>query len=343
MHASSIARMEKFAELCANIYKDKQNICILDVGGVGKSYRDIFNKYLCNSTYHTMNIKSGMKDHIQDCDIVVEKAYDWKEIGDNSYDIVISGQTFEHIEYPWLTILEIRRVLNTGGWVCIIAPSHWPEHKAPLDTYRYYLDGMNALARYAGLEIIYSGADHPSGKVYESLQGDCYIVCQKSESPYESHMYESALAAQLEILPPAEAINISQSCSFTQSSHAFEALRGIGRGYNVLSGNFSGEYAIHTCSEEDPWILITLPSNRYVTKLLIFNRKGFEFRSEKIMVYSSTNMLDWTLVLHNPGYFGGIYDACPLRVVVEKHARYFQIRNSEKNCLHFDQIQVFAL
>lgn len=184
MHASSIARMEKFAELCANIYKGQANVLILDVGGVGKSYRDVFNKYLGGkATYKTMNIKSGVQIHARDCDIVVEKAYDWKEIAANTYDIVISGQTFEHIEYPWLTMLEIRRVLNDGGWTCIIAPSHWPEHKAPLDTFRYYQDGMNALARYAGLKILYCGADHPSGKVYESMQGDCYIVCQKSESP----------------------------------------------------------------------------------------------------------------------------------------------------------------
>lgn len=157
------------------------------------------------------------------------------------------------------------------------------------------------------------------------------------------HMYENALAAQLEILSPVKDINISQSCSFAQSSHAFEAQRGIGPDYNILSGNFSGEYAIHTRSEEDPWILITLPNNRYVTSLLIFNRKGFESRASKIMVYSSSNMLDWTLVLHNPGYFGGIYDACPLKVVIEAEAKYFLIRNPENGFIHLDQIQIFAL
>ncbi|MEM1725222.1 MAG: methyltransferase domain-containing protein, partial [Thermoplasmata archaeon] len=42
---------------------------------------------------------------------VVKDPYNWIEIEDSSVDVVISGQAFEHIEYPWLTIKEIYRVL----------------------------------------------------------------------------------------------------------------------------------------------------------------------------------------------------------------------------------------
>jgi hypothetical protein len=34
---------------------------------------------------------------------------------------VVSGQAFEHIEFIWLTILEIARVLKTNGLAVIIA------------------------------------------------------------------------------------------------------------------------------------------------------------------------------------------------------------------------------
>ena len=46
--------------------------------------------------------------------------------------MVVSGQTFEHIEYIWVTIVEIARVLRTGGLACLIAPGSGPGAPPPL-------------------------------------------------------------------------------------------------------------------------------------------------------------------------------------------------------------------
>lgn len=48
-------------------------------------------------------------------DIILPSPYDWKNIRANQYDIVISGQMLELVEFPWLTLLEMARVLKLGG------------------------------------------------------------------------------------------------------------------------------------------------------------------------------------------------------------------------------------
>ncbi len=55
-------------------------------------------------------------------DIVVSDIYNWIEIEDSSFDVVISGQAFEHMEFFWKAIKEIERILKPGGLCCIIAP-----------------------------------------------------------------------------------------------------------------------------------------------------------------------------------------------------------------------------
>lgn len=86
-------------------------------------------------------------------DVVLEDGYKFP-FPDNEYDIVISGQALEHMEFPWLWIKEVARVLKPGGLTCLIAPAKIKEHRHPLDCYRYYPDGMVALAKWANLEVV---------------------------------------------------------------------------------------------------------------------------------------------------------------------------------------------
>jgi 2-polyprenyl-3-methyl-5-hydroxy-6-metoxy-1,4-benzoquinol methylase len=93
------------------IRNGREKIKVLDIGSydVNGSYRKIFS----DSKYEYTGLDMAAGPNV---DIVPDSIYDWKEIGDNSYDLVVSGQTFEHIEYPWLTIKEIERVLYPGGY-----------------------------------------------------------------------------------------------------------------------------------------------------------------------------------------------------------------------------------
>ena len=66
-------------------------------------------------------------------DIVLNDPYHWKEFKSNSIDVLISGQAFEHIQYIWISILEVVRVLKPGGLGCIIVPSSGVENRYPFD------------------------------------------------------------------------------------------------------------------------------------------------------------------------------------------------------------------
>jgi SAM-dependent methyltransferase len=153
---------------------------VLDVGSfcVGKSltYRLFFNSNMFE--YVGLDMRSG-----PNVDIVVKVPYKWQEIPDNFCDVLISGQAFEHIEFPWLTISEIARVLKPNGLSCIIAPNSWYQHRYPVDCWRFFEDGFIALAKWAGLEILHVSVNlAPKGAPiawYDNLNKDCIMVLRK--------------------------------------------------------------------------------------------------------------------------------------------------------------------
>lgn len=154
MHKSSHTKMEWFR----NTYlKTSNRLEVLDVGsldgGENYNYSDIFNQP--NWNYTGLDYKAG-----NNVDIVVADIYNWFEVKDNTYDVVISGQFFEHLEFFWLTMAQIERVLKPGGYVCIIAPSDGPKHGGNLSNcYKFYEDGMSAMAKYVGLEVLHTSVN----------------------------------------------------------------------------------------------------------------------------------------------------------------------------------------
>lgn len=150
MHSTSLNKMKAFVEEYLKAYKE-QELRILDVGSQAiagdPTYRPFFNNP--NWIYLGLDLEKG-----ENVDIVVKNPYKWKEVEDSSIDVVISGQAFEHIEFPWLTIREIFRILKDRGFACIIAPSSGPEHRHPVDCWRIFPDGMRALAKWAGFRVV---------------------------------------------------------------------------------------------------------------------------------------------------------------------------------------------
>lgn len=155
MHKNSHKKMEWFK----NTYlSTNDHLEILDVGsldGEGNyNYSDIFNEK--NWNYTGLDIQAG-----NNVDIVVTDIYNWFEIEDNTYDVIISGQFFEHLEFFWLTMSQIERVLRPGGFVCIIAPSNGPKHGGNMPNgYRFYEDGLRAMAKYVDLEVLHASVDN---------------------------------------------------------------------------------------------------------------------------------------------------------------------------------------
>lgn len=174
MHKNSYSKMQWFK----NNYLDKNHdLKILDVGSLDKlgnyNYREIFNEE--KWSYTGLDIKAG-----NNVDIVITDIYNWFEIEDNSYDVIISGQFFEHLEFFWLTMSEIERVLKSGGYICIIVPSAGHKHSEDMpNCYRFHEDGLKALAKYVDLEIIHTSVDNrPDAKPWLDA---CLIACKKGD------------------------------------------------------------------------------------------------------------------------------------------------------------------
>ena len=148
MHQSSLEKMRKFrSEYMTG--RENEDLLIMDLGSqdVNGTYKGIFNAP--SWKYVGVDMVPG-----ENVDIVLKNPYSWDEIENESVDVLISGQALEHIEYFWLTFQEITRVLKPGGVCCMIAPSGGPEHRYPVDCWRFYPDGFRALARFANLELI---------------------------------------------------------------------------------------------------------------------------------------------------------------------------------------------
>jgi SAM-dependent methyltransferase len=151
---------------------------ILDVGGanVNGSYRDVFDDP--EWTYHALDVAPGIG-----VDVVPKTPWRWQDVRARSYDVVVSGSAFEHIAFPWLTIVEIRRVLRPGGLLCLVAPSAGEVHRYPLDCWRYYRDGLVALASWGDLEVVeavvYDDADRWSDN--SAQWADAVLVARRND------------------------------------------------------------------------------------------------------------------------------------------------------------------
>ncbi len=179
MHLSSLHNMTLFRN--KYLEQDKhRSLRILDLGSteMGACYRPIFEQP--NWEYIGADLAPG-----PNVDTVLNHPYHWKEIKSNSIDVFVSGQVLEHVEYFWITMLEVSRVLKPDGLACIIVPSGGPEHRYPLDCWRFYPDGMHALANFSRLiplEIYtqWDGFNDPGGS---DLWCDSVLVARKPQRP----------------------------------------------------------------------------------------------------------------------------------------------------------------
>lgn len=189
MHDSSYEKMTLFVDCYLNSFRG-QPLQILDFGSQvvdsqNLSYRSVLDDPAW--TYRGLDIEAG--DNVN---VVVDDPYDWSEIESNTIDLVVSGQAFEHVEYFWASMFEIIRVLKPGGVATIIAPAGGFEHRYPVDCWRFYRDGFDALARYVGCEVLESFTDW-----YNLPWEDSILVARKPTGPNNLLQRRSALQRAL--------------------------------------------------------------------------------------------------------------------------------------------------
>ena len=94
MHESSAEAMRRFRKSLG------ANGKVLDVGSrdTNGSYKKIFEGW----EYIGLDVVPG-----KNVDYVPDAPYCWEKIADETFDIVISGQALEHIEYPQKTFVVV--------------------------------------------------------------------------------------------------------------------------------------------------------------------------------------------------------------------------------------------
>lgn len=165
MHQSSYEHMRTFRNSLGESGK------ILDVGSqdLNGSYKELFKDW----EYVGLDIISG-----KNVDLITSNPYSWEELEDESFDVIISGQTLEHVEFPDKVFAEIYRVLRPAALCCIIAPSSGPRHGEPW--YRNFSqEDMKSLAEDVGLKIkdLFTGPDPEFH--------DCVLIAEKPIVKYK--------------------------------------------------------------------------------------------------------------------------------------------------------------
>lgn len=192
MHVSSYEHMQ---DLVARFLDPTATLSVVDIGSydVNGSYRTLFSN--SRWSYRGIDLEAG-----PGVDIVLDSPYRLP-IPSASVDLVISGQAFEHVEFFWMTWLEMVRILKPGGRVFLIAPSRGPEHRYPQDCWRFYPDGYRALARFGGCELIEVSTDWgPHHDPSSSDWGDTVGVFVKPAMPLSRRLAHALARRALRLL-----------------------------------------------------------------------------------------------------------------------------------------------
>jgi SAM-dependent methyltransferase len=182
MHQSSFDKMTAFRRNHLEARREEP-LVIVDLGSqdINGSYRPLFA--LPPWQYLGVDLAGG-----SNVDIVLANPYDWRELSPESADVIVAGQTFEHTEFFWETMRQIARTLKPNGICCIIVPSSGPEHRFPVDCWRMYPDGLRALARYAGLEVLEASTQWEDLPEYDNESNkwhDSVLIARKALRPLQ--------------------------------------------------------------------------------------------------------------------------------------------------------------
>ena len=179
MHFSSYAKAELFLrEYGIELERADALVRVLEVGSKSHheqdTYRDLFPGG--RFAYTGLDIEDG-----RNVDIVPNNPFIWNEIADCSFDLCVSGQTFEHNPYFWITFAEMARVLAPGGLAFVVAPGAGHVHRYPVDCWRFYPDSWPALCTLTGMELVesYFEGDELAARVEGGAWRDSAVIARK--------------------------------------------------------------------------------------------------------------------------------------------------------------------
>jgi SAM-dependent methyltransferase len=116
------------------------------------THRTLLEEYDCD--YTGVDVREG-----NNIDIVMTKPYRIP-LKSNSFDIVLSGQVFEHVPFFWASLLEVARVMKPEAYLLMTVPSRGHLHSG-YDCWRTYPDGLRAMAAWSRMKLLEGYTDFP--------------------------------------------------------------------------------------------------------------------------------------------------------------------------------------
>lgn len=137
MHPEALIEMTRSLKQIAPEFGSCVNL--LDIGSynVNGTYRELVDGF--GWDYTGLDLTPG-----PNVDVVAHGPYEFP-FQDETFDVIISGSTLEHVEMPWKWMPEAARLLRSGGCLIVITHTRWPYHPFPKDLWRFMPDGMKLL------------------------------------------------------------------------------------------------------------------------------------------------------------------------------------------------------
>lgn len=155
MHRSAYVHMEA----CLARYCDpQQHKVAVDIGSRAVSGQALTHRSLCEPyklDYIGVDVVAG-----PNVDVVMTEPYRLP-LESASADVVLCGQVMEHVPFFWVTFLEMVRVTRANGIILVSVPSRGHRHSPPTDCWRFYPDGMLALAKFGDVTLLHAHTDFP--------------------------------------------------------------------------------------------------------------------------------------------------------------------------------------
>jgi SAM-dependent methyltransferase len=120
---------------------------VLDAGAGNQPYRKLFSHCRYEAADFEMVDKPyGKSTYVGDLGAI--------PVEGERFDAILFNQVMEHLPDPRKVLVELKRVLKSGGMMICTAPLFYEEHEKPYDFYRYTQFGWHHLMREAGLEVV---------------------------------------------------------------------------------------------------------------------------------------------------------------------------------------------
>merc|ERR1712224_205878 len=119
-------------------------------------------------------------------DIVLEDPYKYP-FCDGQFNATVSTSAFEHVEFFWLSFLEMVRVTAPGGFIFLTVPSElaWHGDDVPPDSWRFLQDAGSSLERWGhrnGFSKLKLVQTFINNKTAYNQETDCVMIFAREQS-----------------------------------------------------------------------------------------------------------------------------------------------------------------